>query len=392
LGGEDFWLDIETAIRHETAKFLLVVSKSSNQKPGPLQELQVAKTVERVDNLVRFVVPLRVDDLPFSDFNIQIGRVNAIDFNPNWQAGLRQLLQLVDEDAVDKDPRFNSDSVNTWWEHESNWFRIRSLPARLYFHQAASTGNLDASVPRKRIGRFLLSFASRLDGVDHEAFSIPVEEFLEGIRLPMPVSRRGARSVVVELLRHAMDDFLFSSGMGRYELSRRRSAAYFVDELSAKNRVTRVGPGSRSTWRLVVGRRSRIGAGGVRRTTFWHFAVEAIPILHPFPAFRVVPHVAFSDDGHRLWSSSTRLHIARRSYCKDWWNSEWRDRIVGSMRWLAGGGELLHLSLGGGARAEVESSPVIFRSPVTYVEPGEAPSLLTLDDPEYGEEDFDEDA
>lgn len=41
-GGETFWHEIEQTIRHKSAKFLYVLSKTSNQKRGPLDELQVA--------------------------------------------------------------------------------------------------------------------------------------------------------------------------------------------------------------------------------------------------------------------------------------------------------------------------------------------------------------
>ena len=39
LGGEDFWVDIENAIRERAVKFLYVLSNTSNTKPGPLKEL-----------------------------------------------------------------------------------------------------------------------------------------------------------------------------------------------------------------------------------------------------------------------------------------------------------------------------------------------------------------
>ncbi len=45
LGGEDFWSDIEDAIRYGTSKFLYVLSRDSNQKTGPLQELALALAV-----------------------------------------------------------------------------------------------------------------------------------------------------------------------------------------------------------------------------------------------------------------------------------------------------------------------------------------------------------
>src|SRR6266404_4768498 len=61
LGGEDFWRDIEAAIRGRTAKFLFVLSKTSNQKQGTLMELAVARKVGK--NIHDFVIPLRIDDI-----------------------------------------------------------------------------------------------------------------------------------------------------------------------------------------------------------------------------------------------------------------------------------------------------------------------------------------
>jgi hypothetical protein len=64
LGGEDFWQEAERAIREQTAKFLYVLSRVSNQKPGPLKELHVAEAVARSERLHDFIVPLLIDDLP----------------------------------------------------------------------------------------------------------------------------------------------------------------------------------------------------------------------------------------------------------------------------------------------------------------------------------------
>ena len=75
LGGEDFWADIERAIRHGTSKFLYVLSRTSNQKTGPLQELAVALSVARTKSLENFVIPLRIDDVEFQDINIQLNRL-----------------------------------------------------------------------------------------------------------------------------------------------------------------------------------------------------------------------------------------------------------------------------------------------------------------------------
>src|SRR5205823_713678 len=58
MGGDDFWRDIETAIRHHTRKFIFVTSRSSNQKQGTLQELAVAAGLARQLNDTGLIVPV----------------------------------------------------------------------------------------------------------------------------------------------------------------------------------------------------------------------------------------------------------------------------------------------------------------------------------------------
>ncbi len=70
LGGEDFWLNIEDAIRTKTTKFVFVLSRSSNKKQGVLQEFAVAKQLAR--NRQDFIIPVPIDDLPHADINIQV--------------------------------------------------------------------------------------------------------------------------------------------------------------------------------------------------------------------------------------------------------------------------------------------------------------------------------
>src|SRR5947209_15142274 len=75
LGGEVFWEDIEDAIRNRTAKFLYVLSTTSNEKPGPRNEQALALGVKRREKLSDFVIPLLIDSLPPADFNVEIARI-----------------------------------------------------------------------------------------------------------------------------------------------------------------------------------------------------------------------------------------------------------------------------------------------------------------------------
>lgn len=150
LGGEDFWSDIEGAIREHTCKFLYVLSRTSNHRPGTLQELYLADSVARKEGFADFIIPLRIDDLPHNEFNIQVARRNAIDFNGGWAIGLNQLLEKLDKDKVPKNPDFGPESVASWWKTQfatecqiinkpevcvSNMFPIVEIPSTLFAHE-----------------------------------------------------------------------------------------------------------------------------------------------------------------------------------------------------------------------------------------------------------------
>jgi hypothetical protein len=65
--------------------------------------LHVAQTVARWEGLRDFIIPLRVDDaLAYSDINIQLARINAIDFSAGWAIGLHTLLKKLRQDGVQK--------------------------------------------------------------------------------------------------------------------------------------------------------------------------------------------------------------------------------------------------------------------------------------------------
>jgi hypothetical protein len=143
LGGEDFWNDIEAAIRHRAVKVLYVLSRTSNTKPGVLKELALALTVAKTNKFNDFVIPLKIDDLPHSEINIDIHRLNAMPFEASWAQGLQLLLQKLELDGVQKDPSFCASTVTAWWrtqfsadtgvvseieECPSNWFEITKMP------------------------------------------------------------------------------------------------------------------------------------------------------------------------------------------------------------------------------------------------------------------------
>ena len=399
LGGEDFWADIEHALRERTCKFLFVLSRSSNRKTGPLQELHLAQSIARRDRLGDFVVPLRVDSLPHNEFNIQLARLNAIDFNKGWSNGLRPLLAKLRKDGIEKDPRFSPASVASWWrnnfsgelgvqeepeEYLSNWFPIRQMPLEIYFHSLTTfySRRLQTGAfpyPARRQGPFLVSFATADDlkpgcpvpGMIYDSQAIVLEDFLRGTsHLTVARTTRDAENIVSDLLRKGWENSVGSMGMSVYRLANRRIAAFFRDRFLRGNKLNISRGDARRTTRNVVGFHTRKDVEGrVVGHRFWHFAIECRPMVFPIFAFTVVPHILLSSDGRRIWSDKGRLHRARRTEGRDWWNPEWRDRTLGMMQWLAKGEACIPVPLGGEVAVDVDATPVVFVSPVSYQEP-----------------------
>ncbi len=101
--GVDFWSSIEKEIRDNTCKFLIVSSTHSNQREGVLKELAVAAKVKKQLNDDTFIIPLAIDEnLSYDDINIEIVRLNAIDFKNSWATGLQGLLDALEKQNVPK--------------------------------------------------------------------------------------------------------------------------------------------------------------------------------------------------------------------------------------------------------------------------------------------------
>ncbi len=66
------------------------------------------------------------------------------------------------------------------------------------------------------------------------------------------------------------------------------------------------------------------------------------------------------------------MHKARRSVCKQWWNREWRDRLLAMCARLGRGAVDLRIRVGDGETMRLAMVPMSFVSPWTYCEDGEA--------------------
>src|SRR5262249_42730744 len=240
----------------------------------------------------------------------------------------------------------------------SHTLRLKALPYAVRRHQD-----------------YVASFASLADlasglpdsGMIRSSYEVVTETLLQGINAPTIIRPIDGRNIVLDLLRRRWEGFLRAAGMSTYALGRHGVVGYVTDGFIKENRVKV--PGSARRPRQIVGYRARKGTEGrAIGRTFWHFAIEGRPMLHPIAAFRIVPHVLFSSDGQHIWSNKRRLHRARRRECRDWWNPEWRDRTLGLMDWLPHGQGVLRLRFGFKCEAVTASQALDFLGEVFQIQ------------------------
>lgn len=397
LGGEDFWRDIEVAIRERTAKFLFVLSKTSNQKQGALMELTVARKVGR--SIHDFIIPLRIDDIRHDDINIELQRLNCIDFSKGWAGGYGKLLEKLQEDGISRDARFSPDAVTKWWRDNysvaegvlptpercaSNWFEFSQLPKTVWLHsidpqdkfeKAVKDDILKFSVPTRPHGNCLFSFAKADElsaGLGEHGLEIvhtlelTVDEFCkDGLKHPQ-IERRDARYILSSMFRDGFERFAVAKGLLPYELSGGAKFYWFKQALVENDKVFFLNPAGEKGWRAMVGYKSFSAKEGQTRYRNWHFGIQARPFFWPFTGFTVKAHVAFTENGV-LYESKAKQHAARRSQCKSWYNDDWLDRILATMSFLAGeNSDELLIPLSSDQHLGAKRIPMLFESPVSF--------------------------
>lgn len=397
LGGEPFWTHIETAIRTGTAKFLYVLSRTSNEKEGPRRELQVAQNTARDHNLEDFILPLSIDDLPPREINIQLTNLNVMPFQL-WETGLDRLLRKLAASGVKKHQRFSPTAVATWWNQQrpdqprvnhspetyvTNWLPVTQLPQHIHRSTAPATRERTElwrlTYPATRIGDELFSFAqpddTRTEAQHHKTHN--TADLLKAGATNPTVTPEQAQRGIAQLLNIAWERNAHARGLRTHHLANKHTALYFTAG-QAKNRTLRFRTNTgRKTWRTVVGQ---------FRGHIYHFAITGRARVTPSPIISVRPHVLFSDDGQHLWKSNERLASARRTACKTWWNAEWRDRLLATLNYLADGSNHIRLPLEPEGTATIPTMPIQLSSPVSYDEPTEPEILIEPPD----EDEFDQ--
>ena len=408
-GGETFWRDVGDVIRKEAAVVIVAVSRASYRKDGVLDEIALAVNTGRQLNKQQFVIPIRLDDLPFSDFPERLIRLNTINFFPNWSNGFSTLLEALENIQVPQSTSDFGEALASWQRFKlrqsasisdmpesifSNWFEVRYLPSHIYF----SRFNASQEVMKRAFEKFkspaiqylrlAVSFADaatlqkEVPGIALEhAYRVPLAQFLDGrVTIGSQISWRDAQNMVTGLLRKAWEQFARNQGLLLYEFA--HGSAWFIPlDLIEGNIATFQDDNGKKRQRRLVGRSEKRGV-------HWHFAVSGkVSITYP-KHLLLRPHVVFTKDGRTPLDSKSRAARLRKSFCKNWWNDRWRDLLRAFVVFLSNGREEFSLPLGGDAVVRIAASPMCFDAPLSIIEDD---SMLTAEE-DHAEDETEADA
>lgn len=358
LGGSYFWTSIEDAIRNHAAKVVVVLSKSSQQKPGVLDEINCALSVERKERIEQFVVPVRIDDLPFDDVLANLARKNILDFSGGWLNGLDALCQTLDAARVPKTVVSES-SISALWSSTtssrevipvperlvSNWLRIINLPDQFSIGESARDScDTDVSQP-------FLTFVGQPCMMRHVKLGMALRGELSTPEF------RDVANITSSLLRQSWNLHAESLGLKSFELASKRLSWYVPAGLLAGDLVSFKAMDGKRRRKILVGR-------SAKRDVHWHYGVEMRPVIGNPCRFTLLSHIIFTKDGIDEVLPPERMHLHRRGFCKSWWNDRWRDLELAFLSWLSPTGSL-RLHAGNEFQFVLDCRPVQFTSPVS---------------------------
>lgn len=388
FGAEIFWNDIEDAIRNHAAKVVVVLSRTAQQKDGVLDEINLAVSVERSQNLQRFVVPVRIDDLPFNDTKPNLARKNIIDFKNNWAEGFGQLLKVLERDLVVREQVLSTQQIGSWIENIlsgsqkvitepqqllANCFSFKQLPEMLNFFKVTIPSDLlrlrfeSFAYPMFLYQDMVATFASTEDVNDFLApsqkatlaYQIPLSSILNGESHKLSQLKRPEASKMLSfLIRTAWDKAMYMKGLHTYELASGRKAWFAENGYRSNNIIKYFDMNSIERRKSLVGRSDR-------RKVYWHFAMDAWPSIGRESRLMLRPHVVFTEDGKTQLSVESRMHRLRRGFCRNWWNPRWRDLMLAYTTVLADETQTIKLPVGSEEVFRVNSRPVFFKAPVS---------------------------
>lgn len=369
-------------LRNEAIKQIVVFSKYIG-KPGAKKELAIGDVVGKKLSDPKFIIPIHVDDIPFSDAPPEFLRVNILEAYPNWHDCLNDLFETLENVGIPKQVSPDGQSLHAIVEAReegrrfvldrpeqalTNWFSIKP-PERIRYYKFDGVQEqlnrwlADCRIPHIKMLRLVGTFADPLGFAEASSFQqalptaydIPFADFITGESLGPYFDRASASNDVPNLLRQHFDHIAQSRGLLPVEFASRQIGWFFPDGLLPANKIAFSSPD---------GRRIRRAMSGKFKKLRWHVCLIAKPRIWPEPVYRIHANVVLSEDGKKPLPGD-ETHKRRRRLTKSWWNNVWRDRLLAAMHFLSDGQPSILLEAGND-KFEVATWPLLANVPVSY--------------------------
>jgi hypothetical protein len=404
-GEEDYWKKLQDLLENNSAKYILVLSKTTFSKQGVIDEWEQVKSIAKKNGLTDFIYVLKIDDVAF-DVRIGVPTKNHFRFDVSWAKGLKQLFIKLHRDQVPKNQNAPL-SIEAWSKNRystsygvlekeetyySNWLEISRLPEKLYFFhydndtQAETIAKSITDYPVFRHDNYIITFSDSLPlRVEEHDFDI----IYKG-RLEVPVSKAfkkyttidfpvydDLRRFLVRILKEAWNKHLSNKSLNYYNLSDKTKCFYYIKNQLEKDKVF-FKYKNKSTYKQLL--------GDFGETT-WHYALSATPTLNPVFCYSVRAHLVFSDDGQTVWKAKNKMHKARRSKGKSFFNKEWRGLMLAFLSSISNEKNEISIPLTSTVNLEISNTPILFTCDFGYDEPKTDGRMVPLD---YFDEMIDE--
>jgi hypothetical protein len=381
-GGDDSWSEIDRVLRNEAIKQIVVFTKHIG-KPGVQKELAIGDVVRRELNDPAFMIPIRTDDISFTDAPPEFLRANIINGHPNWHDSLKDLFETLEQAGVSKSPTPDAQTLRMIVEAReegrrfvldrpekalTNWFPIKAPTHIRYYRfegiqEQMKAWIADCKMPVVIMGRLAGSFAdpltfseaSSFQQLTPTAYEIPFDDFISARELGPYLERSSASNDVTNLLRQHFNQVAQSRGLLPVEFATKDVGWFFPDGLLPANKIV-FDTGGR--------RRIRRSMSGKFKGLRWHVCLIAKPRVWPELVYRVHANVVMSADG-KTPIPGDRTHKRRRRLTKSWWNDVWRDRLLAAMHFLADANPPIVIKAGD-ETFEVSTEPLLADVPVSY--------------------------
>ena len=80
-------------------------------------------------------------------------------------------------------------------------------------------------------------------------------------------------------------------------------------------------------------------------------------------------HIYFTQDGLNPIESKSIQHSARRKQGKNWWNDDWRNKLLSFVKYLSDDESSIYLEVGSEERIIISNKPLQFKGYTSYTIP-----------------------